>query len=181
MTLAISQARDDLHTCSKHSLYLQEDLKSNPAILVFQSAVEAAENPQIPVPTLFEFGHPTLPLWRRNPSLPTVAECAVHLELLQVFYSLRVRILGSTELDDLLEIKANPRTVYRTTALDGRRTTRTAVQVRDETFDERRKVKWPFYLNLAASRFLRWVDAMEDGADFVQRSFRIPPIGDLHF
>jgi len=175
MALAISQVKNDLHTCSNHSLHDQETLKFNEAILVYQGHI-ATENPQIPVPALFEFG-PTPRSQLRGPRIPSMAECAVHLELLQVFCSLRNRVLESTGLDELLEIKANTRTVYRSTTISYYKTTREAVQIRDETFDERRKVKWPFYLSLAASRFLHWVDAVEDGADFAQI---MPPIGELH-
>jgi hypothetical protein len=182
MSLAIAQTRDSLHTCSKNSLANQETLQGSSSTPRFKKAVVVTQNPEIPARTLFNFSLPGGILQGNNTStsLPSVAECAAHLELLQAFNSLRIRILASTELDEILDITVIPRTVYRKIYTNGGRYTKTAVQLRDETFDQRRKVKWSLYLGLAASRFLRWVDAVEDEPNMLKKSIGLPPIGRLH-
>lgn len=83
-----------------------------------------------------------------QPQLPSIAECAVHLELLQAFYYLRRSVLESEELDAVWEV--GPDTIQTSTG--------------DQTYDisspalaERRARKWPFFNRLAALRFLDWL------------------------
>ncbi|KAI1150110.1 hypothetical protein F4825DRAFT_463625 [Nemania diffusa] len=45
--------------------------------------------------------------------IPSIAECAAHLELLQAFHHIRIQVQSSTKLDDVFEIKPEKRTVYR--------------------------------------------------------------------
>ncbi|UNI15709.1 hypothetical protein JDV02_002216 [Purpureocillium takamizusanense] len=95
-------------------------------------------------------------------SLPTVAQCAVHLELLEVFYALRSQIISSTDLDDTFGLERHNRTVYRRKYDATRRKYVNApVKLRDATWDSRRKEKWTWYLELAAGRFLAWAVSID--------------------
>ena len=85
--------------------------------------------------------------------VPTVGECATHLELLQVFHTLRVKVLQSRELDQTFGIRPSPVTVWRRT---GHRK-RERVQLKDATFASRRVEKWPLFLSLAVVRFQIWI------------------------
>src|SRR5205807_926856 len=92
------------------------------------------------------------------------------------FYHIRLKVLSSTTLDSVLGIKPEPRTVYRREE---------EVKLRDDTFQERRKAKWPFYLALAAVRFLFWAETVEKEPDKETApkvgSFHLPPIGRLNY
>ncbi|GJN86593.1 hypothetical protein PLIIFM63780_010174 [Purpureocillium lilacinum] len=95
-------------------------------------------------------------------SLPTVAQCAVHLELLELFYALRSQIISSTNLDDTFGLEMNNRTVYRRKYdATQRKYVNKPVKLRDATWDGRRKLKWTWYLELAAGRFLVWAVAVD--------------------
>jgi hypothetical protein len=71
--------------------------------------------------------------------LPTAAQCAVHLELLEAIFALQHRVLASNALDRTFGLRPDRKRVY-FSAL------RRAVYVRDHrndaAFAERRKVKW---------------------------------------
>jgi len=99
---------------------------------------------------------------------PTPRECTVHLELLEVFLQLRLRVLNSQNLDKTFGIHEIKKTVYRKTfvgwsppTVSGRRRTKKfenkAVKIRDAGFQERRRQKWPWFLRVAVQRFFIWV------------------------
>ncbi|KAF3902147.1 hypothetical protein ABW21_db0205389 [Orbilia brochopaga] len=133
-----------------------------PGFTQFSESLELSEVTPIPEPTLFEFRG----LNRHDHTrLPTVAECATHLELLHAFYAVRKKVLSSTAWDKALGIEPEVTTSTRTSrSYDYTKrcyATRTYTSVKkDDTFDDRRKAKWPFYLNLAAVRFLSWAEAV---------------------
>lgn len=109
--------------------------------------------PPIPDTELFR----TLTLENAN-SLPTVAECAVHLELLEAFYTMRIQVMQSTELDEFFDIESpEKRTVYRRKyLLQKHRYERVPVQLRDDEFATRREKKWDCFLTIAVTRFIHW-------------------------
>ncbi|KAK0391491.1 hypothetical protein NLU13_0992 [Sarocladium strictum] len=84
--------------------------------------------------------------------LPTVAECAAHLELLEVFYVLRQKVLVSREIDNALRIQPN-----RETKTGKKGDTKT---LKDQTLWDRRQAKWDRYLEFACVRFLSWMDGL---------------------
>jgi hypothetical protein len=141
------------------------------------------ENPKIPNPVLCDFASQdtTAPEAR----LPTVAECAAHLELLEAFYHLRQQVLASTALETVLGIKPEPRTVFRNKYQGYRRGYRQeAVKLRDESFEARRAGKWPFFLSLAAARFLCWIEIIGGEFDRATSTDRaelphLPPLGKI--
>ncbi|KAL4944332.1 hypothetical protein BDV06DRAFT_233500 [Aspergillus oleicola] len=171
-----------LHDHSKQSLTKQKGNtrswtrgSSNNGLPVFRRAKDRKQNPQIPDPRLFNLlsedeGGPT--------QLPTPAQCAVHLELLAAFYQVRRKVLNSTSLDAALGIVPIPRKVYRK-KYQGRRWTTYPVNTRDTTFQTRRLAKWPIYLTLAVTRFLKlaWVvEKMEEPPTSLDVAIMLPPI-----
>lgn len=168
-----------LHQASRLQII---NMKSNPSPHYERTYLKSG-SPAIPSPALFE------PLSPENiPSstpLPTIGECAVHLELLQVFNSLRLRVLACNELDDIFGIKPDKRTVYRRRwSSTQRRHVIYPHQLRDVEFAKRRLEKWPHYLGLAVTRFKTWVkmveqsmlEACEDGELTI-----LPPLGELRY
>ncbi|PLB45996.1 hypothetical protein P170DRAFT_439690 [Aspergillus steynii IBT 23096] len=135
-------------------------IKSNPSTSYERTNLKS-ESPAIPSRSLFEsLSNPT----SSPTSLPTISECAVHLELLQVFNSLKLRVLACNELDDTFGIKPDKRTVYRRRWSNvQRRHVIVPHKLRDLGFARRRLEKWPHYLGLAVTRFKVWVKMVEDG------------------
>jgi hypothetical protein len=88
-------------------------------------------------------------------SLPNVGQCAAHLELLQAINHVRREVLNSTQLDAILDIKPQKKTVVR-------RYTRETIEVKDKNFAQRRQIKWPFYLRLGVARFFVWLKRMDE-------------------
>ena len=118
----------------------------------------------IPSPEIFAaLENPT----SASDSPPTTAECAVHLELLEVLLALKQKVITSNALDRAFSIVPKDKLVT-----VGRKRTRVA----DATFQTRRAVKWPVYVRLAAARFLSWWNRldviMSDGKS-------LPPLGKL--
>ena len=140
----------------------------------FQKAAQAEQNPKIPSPSLFSFHDGDRPPSKPHTALPSIAECAAHLELLQAFRHLRLQTISSEHLDKLLGIELNQRTVYRKVKKGYHHYEHQQVKLRDLTFDERRETKWSLLLSLAAVRFLKWVEAIEK--DQAEPVF-LPPIG----
>lgn len=147
----------------------------------YRNAATLGDIPKIPSPTLFKFETPE----NDNVGLPTVGECAAHLELLQAFHHLLVKVSLSVSLDAVLGIEPEPRTVYRKEYISYvKGYSRKEVKLRDTTFYDRRKTKWDFYLALAATRFLVWAEAVEEMTDgpggSQAMSLPLPPLGKLY-
>jgi hypothetical protein len=116
--------------------------------------------------------------------LPTAAQCAVHLELLEAIFALQHRVLASNALDRTFGLRPDRMRVY-SSAL------RRAVYVRDArndaAFAERRKVKWDFFVQAAAARFEAWwgekCDSVPDGGQGTKHRTgciahaNLPPLG----
>ncbi|KAK4464366.1 hypothetical protein QBC42DRAFT_344777 [Cladorrhinum samala] len=134
-----------LHNASKLEI---QDLE---ALAGYRQATPQEEEAQIPKPELFSF----LQLSPRNTpnTRPSLAQCATHLELLEVFFGLRLRILQSPELDTAFGIMQDHETVYR---YDSAHPQRQPVQLADPNWDEKRRAKWPIFLSIAAARFDMW-------------------------
>ncbi|KAF7622718.1 hypothetical protein F9C07_11556 [Aspergillus flavus] len=119
----------------------------------YERARDKSEEPLIPDPQLFQSSsHST------STDIPTISECAIHLELLEVFHALRDRVQQSTDLDNTFGIKPNIRTVYRKRySSQLRKYESYTVTVKDTQFETRRKDKWHYFLELAVGRFTRWI------------------------
>lgn len=85
--------------------------------------------------------------------LPTIAECAIHLELLLCFTAFHRRVDNSTALDKAFSITPRLKTV--------RRYDNPAKKIRDPTFEVRQKLKWPAVLNIVVDRFLLWIKKVD--------------------
>jgi hypothetical protein len=167
MALTINLHQRALHDASRDAMF---DLKYQSwqssagltSTLHIRAAQTKAEEPVIPAPQAFQsLSHS--PIQNTN-GVPTIGECAAHLELLQSFHMLRVKVLQSRDLDTTFGIKPINRTVFR----KGRRGKRgKAVKLRDDTFTSRRREKWPFFLGLAAERFRIWLK--EADVDLIAR------------
>lgn len=173
MVLSSGYGQHWLHHWSKKAIQDQKEGTPNIHIPSFWTAATSEGNPKIPDPSLFDFASEDAE--DDNTRLPTVAECAAHLELLEVFYHIRLKVLESTTMDAILGIKPEPQTVYRKTYLgDEQGHSQEEVMLR---------AKWPFYLALAATRFLRWAEVVEEELDGPRasndNSLHLPPIGRL--
>lgn len=133
-----------------------------------QGAKNASQEPKIPDPKLFDslgYTGSAAP----ESDLPTLSECAVHLELLEVFYKLRQDIIKCEKLDASFGVTMNKKTVYRKGYYDPprRRYTTYPVQLADETWPTRRRQKWSYFLSIAVGRFKVWMIA-------ANRSLKVP-------
>ena len=130
-------------------------------IRTFREAPTKEQEPVIPAPHIFLslLDPPKSDPNGEADTVPTAAESAAHLELLEAFHALKAKIIGSQELDSVLGIVPRPKTVYRTTYGGPYRSRGEieAVKIKDTTFAARRREKWPFFLRLAVVRFMAWL------------------------
>ncbi|GIJ86994.1 hypothetical protein Asppvi_005893 [Aspergillus pseudoviridinutans] len=124
-----------------------------------------SEEPAIPSPSLFTSLVPYENQRDRN-ALPTVGQCAVHLELLEVFFALRSKIINSTQLDNTFGIKINNGIVHRK-EYDRRKRKYIykPYKLRDNTWQARRREKWSYFLSIAVQRFKMWIRKANDTVD----------------
>lgn len=95
-------------------------------------------------------------------ALPSVAECAVHLEMLEVFFALRSRVIGSAQLDKAFGFESKPKTVYRREYdYKQRKYVKKPHKIKDSTWKTRRRDKWIVYLHIAVGRFMAWARAAD--------------------
>ncbi|KAF4982512.1 hypothetical protein FZEAL_1883 [Fusarium zealandicum] len=124
------------------------------ALTSYPEATNASENPEIPDPGFFtqfeDAGH--------NQS-PTATQCAVHLELLEVFHALQVKVLTSTDLDRTFGLGPEVSTVYRRRYVTSlQKYINEKVEVRNKTWEADRAKKWMRFLEYAAERFIIWAN-----------------------
>ena len=137
---------------------------------LYPPAETPGEQPVIPKPEIFDaLDNPATDL----AALPTTAECAVHLQLLEKFVALKQKVLTSNALDRAFAIVPKEKLVTR----GGKRQPQA-----DQTFKARQAVKWPIFIRLAAARFLKWwrtcchiMHIQDDGLIMAENS--LPPLG----
>lgn len=141
---ALHAASNQISACIKH-----------PATISSSShGQQSWANPQYPI-SFSKKSQPAVPFLDiftgldavEEGSLPSVAQCAVHLEFLAALHELRHRILESEDLDNIFDTKVTKRTVIR----KGEQ-----VELKDDTLLQRRQVKWETYVSIAVVRFLAW-------------------------
>ncbi|KAF4454681.1 hypothetical protein F53441_2759 [Fusarium austroafricanum] len=118
----------------------------------YPSALTLDENPIIPSPDIFNNLQDS-----HQDNLPTPAQCAVHLELLEVFHALRIKILDSKALDKAFDLGDPTKKVYRRKFVKGlEKYVNEEVTLRNTVWENKRNKKWTFYLNEAVPRFFVW-------------------------
>ncbi|KAF4501102.1 hypothetical protein FAGAP_2687 [Fusarium agapanthi] len=170
------------HRLTKFSLHEQaKDVVSsssrpkNPNGLPYELAVKPEDFPTIPDPGVFKFPTPTnssnAPSRKRTTpdlALPTLSECAAHLEFLETLFILRQRILVSTELDDVMQTK--PVRETKTGAQGDEKT------LKDDKLWERRQAKWLRFVELATVRFLAWREHFNKSSQREITRHNLPPL-----
>ncbi|GFF34527.1 hypothetical protein IFM46972_04262 [Aspergillus udagawae] len=148
MTVLCTASQTELHSYSRRC----NSLLASPTVRKFKFP-NINEDIQIPDPRVFKDIY--VPEWTDSMSLPNIAQCAAHLELLQAINHIRREVLNSSSLDAILDIKPEKRTVVQ-------RYTRKKIEVKDNKFAQKRQVKWPFYLRLGVARFFVWLKKMDE-------------------
>ncbi|KAF7181990.1 hypothetical protein CNMCM7691_001378 [Aspergillus felis] len=148
MTVLCTASQTELHSNSRlfNSLLASDTVRKN-------NFPDINEDIQVPDPRIFKDMH--VPAWSDSMSLPNVAQCAAHLELLQAINHIRREVLNSKYVDAILDIKPQMRTVVQGYS-------RETIEVKDFKFAHKRQVKWPFYLKLGVARFFLWLKKMDE-------------------
>ncbi|KAF2843787.1 hypothetical protein M501DRAFT_967571 [Patellaria atrata CBS 101060] len=161
MALAINSYNRKLHELSKESLNAIKGVKTywynthdvwKPT--EWPTAATKDEEPKIPSPDIFADLTSLKGTTTDKPAaLPTIAQCAVHLELLETFHVLRQKMFWSIPLDKAFDVKEEPRIVHQR---DG-----SEKKLKDDRFAEKRNEKWTKFVTLAVYRFLVWWDKID--------------------
>ncbi|KAH6983409.1 hypothetical protein BKA56DRAFT_583658 [Ilyonectria sp. MPI-CAGE-AT-0026] len=157
MSFGCTDTNQALHYLSRiraEAISEADPLASN-NVSEYRSQIQEGWAAKIPSPSVFDFDQqPDLEPTKTNaPPLPSIAELATHLELLETLHLLRQRILSSNEIDNAFDI--SPQRLVK----EGRRgVTKT---LKDDTLWERRQVKWTRFVEFAVVRFLNWKENLQ--------------------
>ncbi|KAG5800090.1 hypothetical protein H9Q69_000933 [Fusarium xylarioides] len=128
------------------------DFNNNISKTYYPSATDLSENPIIPSPDIFDELNDS-----HKDNLPTPVQCAVHLELLEAFHALRIKILDSKKLDKAFNLGEPTKKIYRRKYIKGlKKHVNEEVTLRNPSWEAKRDKKWTWYLAEAAQRFLVW-------------------------
>ncbi|CRG89168.1 Protein ycf2 [Talaromyces islandicus] len=171
MSLLLYSDVNALHKASKAKLmhmnirYENKNYEGDFSQFRYAEETDVSELPLIPSPGLFRSLHSMtaevpLPVEQR---VPTVGHCAVHLELLEVFFSLRHKIINSRQLDDAFGVKVIGKIVYRKKYNSkARKYIIQAITLRDDTFKARRREILTYYLSIAVECFKVWIEQADE-------------------
>ncbi|KAL4746507.1 hypothetical protein BDW72DRAFT_184759, partial [Aspergillus terricola var. indicus] len=157
-------------------------LNANPSRRYRYADGKSTEQPlDIPDPALFKNKRT---VDRDLPDLPSISECAIHLEMLEAFHTLRHEVIHSPQLDVAFNISPQPTTRYRVKKGTRRSQDRQieTVLIADSGFVDRREQKWPHFLHIAATRFRQWIQMVDSHLDKAQlgdpapRYLLLPPL-----
>ena len=167
MDLLLSGFTRELHAASRE--YAQGYVPRNQV---------AKEGPQIP-----------LKLERTSKNgvdtvVPSLARCAVHLELLEAFKLLRETVIKSNQLDVLFDTLPEKHYITVSRYRRGRYVRqRTFLKKLDSSYQERRKAKWLKFVDYAFNRFSKWAAGIDKSPAAIAKGGRrlaaefIPPLG----
>jgi hypothetical protein len=180
MALAVGLDKRAVHQCSQAAIKSQLSLYAFPRSPwqppKFRIAASSDEEAVIPPTAIFaglqDEGRDPRENQNDGVQLPSVAECAVHLQLLESFQVLREKVPKSNALDRTFSIR--PITTRRSVAGYGRN--RRQVAVADSTFQTRRQKKWHIFVDLAVARFTAWWGEMDNILRLLDAG-EIPPLG----
>ncbi|KAL3432071.1 hypothetical protein BDV09DRAFT_135571 [Aspergillus tetrazonus] len=149
-------------------------LNANPSRKYRYVDGKSKEQPlDIPDPTLFKDINT---VDHGSPILPSISECAIHLEMLEAFHTLLHEVIHSPQLDVAFNISPQPTTKYRVKR-DTRRSRNRQVEtvsIADSRFPERRKQKWTHFLHIAATRFRQWIQVVDTHLEMAQLGSHAP-------
>ena len=120
----------------------------------FVPARDFTTEPVIPAPSLFQ-GLSAPP--GNVTDLPSVSECAAHLELLEAIHSLRKEVMSTTRLDEAMGLPAASRKVWRRELFRVRWEHR-PYDILDPEYPEKAEGKWNLFLSVAVFRFEMWAE-----------------------
>jgi hypothetical protein len=142
----------------------------------YRIATTKDEEPIIPAPHVFAFSDRDQ---ESDVVLPSVAECATHLELLEVFFKLRGDIINSPELDTAFGVEQVHSVVYRQVYGYSQRQPQ---KLKDPDWPKKRREKWGYFLSLSVARFDLWVDkatsTVPEGKGVSLQLPHLPPLGE---
>ncbi|KAH0558382.1 hypothetical protein GP486_004960 [Trichoglossum hirsutum] len=179
MALAVGLDQRAVHQCSRAAIQSQVSSYGRPnppwEPPKFGIAASKDEEPVIPRISIFAGLRDESKEPRENQDegvqLPSVAECAVHLQLLESFHVLREKVLKSNALDRTFSIWPK---IPRRSAAEYRRNPRRAAAL-DPTFQARRQKKWHIFVDLAVARFASWWGEMDNILRLLDAG-EIPPL-----
>ncbi|KAM0260837.1 hypothetical protein ACHAPA_010052 [Fusarium lateritium] len=148
-------------------------LPNDPNGKPYELASKPADFPVIPNLNIFNFANVpnTKPSRKSSPpdlALPTLAECAAHLEFLETLFVLRQKVLVSKDLDDAFFIQPDREAK---TGFQGDTKT-----LKDDELWEKRQVKWPKFVGFAAVRFLAWRERFNKSTEVEITRDNLPPL-----
>ncbi|KAK1833735.1 hypothetical protein QBC39DRAFT_328710 [Podospora conica] len=157
MTLSCRSTNEALHGHGKTAT--KAFLNKPASLLPYKTAESPEDEPVIPAPEIFQETNDSNS--DSETRLPSISECAIHLELLEAFLVLRERIIRSTDIDMSMEIapKRETKTGVRNDTLT----------LKDDTLGKRRQEKWPKFVQFAVARFLEW-------RAHLNRKYPLPPV-----
>ena len=157
-----------LHQLGK-AMVLSADIQTDSRGRPFRHARRPEQRPIIPAAEIFDL-HDGQADENTGVAMPRISECAVHLELLEIFYVLRQQILVSESIDTAMGILPDRSTI---TGKKGDKKT-----FRDNTLWDRRQPKWERFVEFAVVRFLDWRAKLEYflGASNDITDDNLPPI-----
>jgi hypothetical protein len=149
MALQVAADQYALHSTSRRvsqclKTGTQTGIRSLYSIPKYNTTSDKANEPAIPSADIFKS---LVDKVGESGSLPSAAECAVHLEFLAVLHELHRHVVESTTLDEVFDIKAEKKTVTRMGKEE---------QLKDATLLPRKQAKWDRFVELASVRFLVW-------------------------
>ncbi|KAH6879394.1 hypothetical protein B0T10DRAFT_496408 [Thelonectria olida] len=144
----------------------QTDSRGRP----FRLARTTAQRPIIPAREIFNADDGHAAENTPNTAMPSVSECATHLELLETLYVLRQQVLTSESIDTAMGISPK-----RETKTGRKGDTKT---FKDDTLWDRRQPKWAKFVEFAVVRFLDWRASLTSflGAGKNMADDNLPPL-----
>ncbi|KAK2612774.1 hypothetical protein QQS21_001226 [Conoideocrella luteorostrata] len=150
MSFERKKTKQQLHRSGRNQISV---LNSPFAAKQYPTATAPEHEPQVPSPAIFDFPSNANEPQATAHKLPVAAACATHLELLEVFYVTRQKVLMSAAIDSAFDIVPNRETK---TGHKGDKKT-----LKDATLWDRRQIKWTTYVEIAAVRFMHWMRMLE--------------------